>query len=67
MVGSPHSLSLVVLAAGVGSRFGGDKTLQPVGPAGEVLFDYNVFDAWRAGFSRVVFVVGPVAAETLWG
>jgi NDP-sugar pyrophosphorylase family protein len=64
VAGAPHSLSLVVLAAGVGSRFGGDKTLQPVGPGGEVLFDYSVFDARRAGFSRVVFVLGPGAAET---
>jgi hypothetical protein len=52
-----------VLAAGVGARFGGDKTLEPVGPAGEVLFDYGVFDAWRAGFSRVVFVVRPEAVD----
>jgi len=64
-VRSSPSLSLVVLAAGLGSRFGGDKALQPVGPAGEVLFDYHAFDARRAGFSRVVFVVGPGGAETL--
>lgn len=45
------------MAAGVGSRFGGMKQLAEVGPAGESLFDFAVFDAHRAGFERVVFVV----------
>src|SRR5581483_8326378 len=45
------------MAAGVGSRFGGMKQLAEVGPAGESLFDFAVFDARRAGFERVVFVV----------
>ena len=45
------------MAAGIGSRFGGDKQLEPVGPGGETLLDYSVFDALRAGFSRVVFVI----------
>jgi hypothetical protein len=49
--------TLLVMAAGIGSRFGGDKQLEPVGPAGEALVDYSVFDALRAGFSRVVFVI----------
>ena len=49
--------ALLVLAAGVGSRFGGDKQLEPVGPDGETLLDYSVFDALRSGFSRVVFVI----------
>lgn len=49
--------TLLVLAAGMGSRFGGLKQLEPVGPAGEVLLDYSVFDALRAGFDRVVFVL----------
>jgi NDP-sugar pyrophosphorylase family protein len=49
--------TLLVLAAGLGSRYGGLKQLEPVGPAGEVLLDYAVFDAWRAGFGRVVFVI----------
>lgn len=51
--------SLLVLAAGQGSRFGGLKQLAPVGPGGETMLDYAVFDALRAGFRRVVFVVGP--------
>jgi hypothetical protein len=49
--------SLVVLAAGVGSRYGGLKQIDRVGPSGETLLDYAAFDARRAGFSRVVFVI----------
>jgi hypothetical protein len=49
--------TLVVLAAGMGSRFGGLKQVAAVGPAGETLLDYSIFDARRAGFARVVFVV----------
>src|SRR5487761_2138327 len=48
---------LVVLAAGMGSRFGGVKQLDPVGPSGETVMDYAVFDAVRAGVERVVFVI----------
>lgn len=51
------SLALVVLAAGMGSRYGGLKQIDPVGPAGETVLDYAVFDARRAGFTRVVFVI----------
>jgi NDP-sugar pyrophosphorylase family protein len=51
------SLSLVVLAAGMGSRYGGLKQIDPVGPGGETVLDYAVFDACRAGFTRVVFVI----------
>lgn len=49
--------ALLVLAAGMGSRYGGLKQLDPVGPAGETILDYAVFDAVRAGFGRVVFVI----------
>lgn len=45
------------MAAGMGSRYGGLKQIDPVGPGGETLLDYSVFDALRAGFSRVVFVI----------
>ena len=55
---------LVVMAAGSGSRFGGPKQLEPLGPNGERLFDYAVFDAVRAGFTRVVFVVRDELART---
>ena len=49
--------TLVVLAAGLGSRFGSLKQMQPLGPHGEVVLDYAVWDALLAGFGRVVFVV----------
>jgi len=52
-------LTLVALAAGVGSRYGGLKQLEPVGPSGETLLEYSAHDARRAGFSRVVLVVRP--------
>ncbi|MEX1045462.1 MAG: NTP transferase domain-containing protein [Chthoniobacterales bacterium] len=49
--------TLLVLAAGLGSRYGGLKQLDPVGPGGETLLDYSVYDALRAGFDRVVFLI----------
>ena len=49
--------TLVVLAAGMGSRYGGLKQLDPVGPAGEIILDYSVSDALKAGFTKVVFVI----------
>ena len=50
-------LSLLVMAAGMGSRYGGLKQLDPVGPGGEVLLDYAVYDAKQAGLDRVVFLI----------
>lgn len=49
--------TLIVMAAGIGSRYGGLKQLDPVGPGGEKIVDYSVFDARRAGFGKVVFVI----------
>lgn len=50
--------TLVVMAAGIGSRFGGGiKQLEPVGPNGEIIMDYSVYDAMQAGFDKVVFVI----------
>ena len=49
--------AVVLLAAGIGSRFGGVKQLKRVGPAGEVIMDYSVFDALEAGFNKVVFII----------
>jgi hypothetical protein len=49
--------TLFVLAAGMGSRYGGLKQLDGLGPHGEVIMDYSIFDAFRAGFGKVVFVV----------
>ncbi|MBI2812855.1 MAG: NTP transferase domain-containing protein [Opitutae bacterium] len=51
------SYDLVILAAGMGSRFGGLKQVQPVGPAGELIIEYSAYDALRAGFGRVVLVI----------
>ena len=51
--------TLVVLAAGMGSRYGGLKQIDPMGPSGETILDYSVFDALRAGFGRVVFIIRP--------
>lgn len=48
---------LVILAAGLGSRFGGLKQVQPVGPAGELIIEYSAYDALRAGFGRLVLVI----------
>lgn len=50
--------SLVIMAAGIGSRFGGGiKQLEPVGPNGEIIMDYSIYDAMEAGFDKVVFVI----------
>lgn len=49
--------TLLVLAAGMGSRYGGLKQLEPVGPDDETIMDYSVFDARRAGFGKIVFVI----------
>jgi NDP-sugar pyrophosphorylase family protein len=54
---SNTSPTLLVMAAGLGSRYGGLKQLDPVGPCGETIVDYSIFDAIRAGFSKVVFVI----------
>jgi NDP-sugar pyrophosphorylase family protein len=51
------SPTLLVLAAGMGSRYGGLKQIDPVGPAGETIIDYSIFDALRAGFGKLVFVI----------
>lgn len=48
---------LVIMAAGLGSRYGGLKQIDPIGPGGERLLDYSIYDALRAGFRRVIFVI----------
>ena len=60
-------LSVVVLAAGIGRRYGGAKQVEPVGPNGEWIIDYSVYDAIRAGFDRVVFVIRDELEEILRG
>ena len=50
-------LTLVILAAGMGSRFGGLKQIAPLGPNGEFIIDYSVYDAIKAGFNKIVFLI----------
>ena len=50
-------LTLVILAAGMGSRFGGLKQIEPIGPNGEFIIDYSIYDAIRAGFTKIVFII----------
>lgn len=52
-----ENITLVVMAAGMGSRFGGLKQIEPIGKNGEILLDYSVYDAVAAGFNKVVFVI----------
>ena len=49
--------TLLVLAAGMGSRYGGLKQIEPVGPGGETIIDYSIFDAMRSGFGKLIFVI----------
>ena len=49
--------TLVIMAAGMGSRYGGIKQLEPVGPSGEIIMDYSIYDARNAGFNKVVFII----------
>ncbi len=51
--------TLLILAAGIGSRYGGVKQMDEIGPSGESIIDYSVFDAIREGFGKVVFVINP--------
>ncbi|MFN7791570.1 MAG: hypothetical protein ACK5NM_03380 [Cyclobacteriaceae bacterium] len=51
------SKSLLVMAAGMGSRYGGIKQIDGFGPSGETIMDYSLYDAIRAGFTKVVFIV----------
>ncbi|MGE4547935.1 MAG: NDP-sugar synthase [Intestinibacillus sp.] len=55
---------LVVMAAGMGSRYGGLKQIDPVGPNGQIIMDYSLYDAYRAGFRRVVFIIRPELRES---
>ena len=55
--------TLVIMAAGMGSRFGGLKQIEPVDNQGHIIIDFSLFDAWRAGFRNLVFVIKPEMGE----
>lgn len=57
--------ALVIMAAGIGSRYGGSKQIDGVGPHGEILMEYGVYDAVRAGFDKVVFIIKPDMRELM--
>ena len=57
--------TLLIMAAGMGSRYGGNKQVDGLGPNGEILMEYSIYDAIRAGFNKVVFVVKPGMQEML--
>lgn len=57
--------ALVIMAAGIGSRYGGSKQTDGVGPHGEILMEYGVYDAVRAGFDKVVFIIKPDMRELM--
>ena len=57
--------TLVILAAGLGSRFGGNKQISRVGPHGECLMEYSIHDAIEAGFDRIVFILKEDMVETV--
>ena len=52
-----REMTLLVMAAGMGSRYGGLKQLDAVGPNGETIIDFSVYDAIRAGYNKVVFII----------
>ena len=57
--------ALVIMAAGLGSRYGGNKQVDGVGPAGEILMEYSIYDAIRAGFTKIVFIIKPGMEEMM--
>ena len=59
--------TLLIMAAGLGSRYGGDKQIDGIGPNGEILMQYSIFDAIEAGFEKIVFVIKPQYRELIEG
>ena len=57
--------ALVIMAAGLGSRYGGNKQVDGVGPNGEILMEYSIYDAIRAGFTKIVFIIKPGMEEMM--
>ena len=61
------SVSLVIMAAGLGSRYGGSKQVDGIGPNSEILMEYSIYDAIRAGFDKIVFIIKPEMREMMEG
>ncbi len=59
--------TLVIMAAGLGSRYGGDKQIDGIGPHGEILMQYSIYDAVNAGFNKLVFVIKPQYKDIIEG
>ena len=59
-----HQPALVIMAAGMGSRFGGLKQIEPVDEQGHIIMDFSLFDAYRAGFREIVFIIKPELEES---
>ena len=57
--------TLVIMAAGMGARYGGDKQIEGIGPDGEILMEYSIYDAIRAGFTKVVFIIKEEMLDTV--
>ena len=57
--------ALVIMAAGMGSRYGGEKQTDGIGPHGEAIMEYSVYDAVRAGFHKIVFIIKPGMEPTI--
>jgi len=57
--------TLVIMAAGLGSRYGGDKQVEGVGPHNEILMEYGIYDALQAGFNKIVFIIKPDMVELM--
>ena len=57
--------ALVIMAAGLGSRYGGEKQTEGLGPNGEIIMEYSVFDAVQAGFTKIVFIIKPQMLDTV--
>ena len=58
-------VSLVIMAAGLGSRYGGSKQVDGIGPHHEILMEYSIYDALRAGFNKIVFIIKPEMEEMM--
>ena len=61
-----NNLSLVILAGGMGSRYNGQKQIDPIGPSRESLMEYSIFDAFSIGVQHFVFIINPVLIQEIY-